>query len=74
MNLNKIISNIIESVGFSAKMDIHDWLDDEGLEKLKEDRQPIEAPTSHYTPKPNELGKMFWFSGKTSMANYNYSL
>ena len=53
-------------------MDVHHWLDEEGLEKLKEDRQPFEAPTSHYTPKPNELGKMFWFSGKASIkANNN---
>ena len=45
-------------------MDVHDWLDEDGLEKLKADRQPFEAPTSHYTPKPNEPGKLFWFSGK----------
>jgi hypothetical protein len=53
-------------------MDVHDWLDEEGLEKLKEDRQPFEAPSSHYIPKPNESGKMFWFSGKALiMADHN---
>ena len=46
------------------KLKVIDWLDDEALEKLKEEREPCEAPSSHYTPKPNELGKMFWFSGK----------
>ena len=63
--------DIVESVGFSEKMDIHNWLDDDGLEKLKADRQPFEAPSCHYTPKPNEPGKMFWFSGKASMDNNN---
>ena len=53
-------------------MDVHDWLDEDGLEKLKADRQSFEAPTSHYTPKPNEPGKLFWFSGKASiMVNNN---
>ena len=71
LDLNKIISNIVESVGFAAKMDVHDWLDEDGLKKLKADRQPFEAPSCHYTPKPNEPGKMFWFSGKASMDNNN---
>ena len=70
--IKSYVSNIIESVGFAEKMDVHDWLDEEGLEKLKEDRQPFEAPSSHYIPKPNESGKMFWFSGKALiMADHN---
>ena len=48
-------------------METLEWLDDEALEKLKEDREPFEAPSSHYTPKPDEVGKMFWFSGKGSI-------
>ena len=71
-SLSYDLNNIVELVGFAEKMDVHDWLDEDGLEKLKADRQPFEAPSSHYTPKPNELGKMFWFSGKASiMANNN---
>ena len=61
------VPNIVETVGFAEKMDVHHWLDEEGLEKLKEDRQPFEAPSSHYTPKPNEPGKLFWFSGMASI-------
>ena len=45
-------------------MDVFEWLDDESIEKLKEDREPYEAPSSHYTPKPNDLGKLIWLSGK----------
>ena len=39
-------------------------MDEEAIEKLKEDREPFEAPTSHYIPKPEERGKLLWFSGK----------
>lgn len=49
--------------GFSGIMDVFEWLDDEAIEKLKEDREPYEAPSSHYTPKPNNLGKLIWLSG-----------
>ena len=50
--------------GFSGIMDVFEWLDDESIEKLKEDREPYEAPSTHYTPKPNDLGKLIWLSGK----------
>ena len=50
--------------GFSGIMDVFEWLDDESIEKLKEDREPYEAPSTHYTPKPNNLGKLIWLSGK----------
>ena len=39
-------------------------MDEEAIEKLKEDREPFEAPISHYIPKPEEMGKLLWFSGK----------
>ena len=32
------------------------------LEALK-DTDPYDAPTSHYTPKPNDVGKLVWISG-----------
>ena len=50
--------------GFSGIMDVFEWLDDEAIEKLKEDREPFDAPSTHYTPKPNDLGKLIWLSGK----------
>ena len=49
--------------GFDGKMETVDWLDEVALERIKEEREPFEAPSSHYTPKPDEVGKMFWFSG-----------
>lgn len=39
-------------------------MDEEAIEKIKEDREHFEAPTSHYIPKPEEMGKLLWFSGK----------
>ena len=38
-------------------------MDEEAIEKIKEDREPFEAPTSHYIPKTEERGKLLWFSG-----------
>ena len=45
-------------------MDIIEWLDEEAIKILKEEREDCEAPKSHYTPRPNQMGKLFWFSGK----------
>ena len=45
-------------------------MDEEAIEKLKEDREPFEAPTSHYIPKPEEMGKLLWFSGKVLHMNW----
>ena len=45
-------------------------MDEEAIEKLKEDREPFEAPTSHYIPKPEERGKLLWFSGKILDVNW----
>ena len=51
-------------LGFTGDIDVINWMDEEAIEKLKEDREPFEAPTSHYIPKPEERGKLLWFSGK----------
>ena len=58
-------------LGFTGDIDVIDWMDEEAIEKLKEDREPFEAPTSHYIPKPEERGKLLWFSGKVL---HNYEL
>ena len=39
-------------------------MDEEAIKMLKEEREDCEAPKSHYTPRPNQMGKLFWFSGK----------
>ena len=46
------------------------WMDEEAIEKLKENREPVEAPTSHYIPKPEEMGKLLWFSGNIGIMNW----
>merc|ERR1719270_1278014 len=53
---------------------VYHWMDKEAVEKLKEDRESVESPTSNYIPKPEEPGKLFWFSGppgagKTTIAS-----
>ncbi len=40
------------------------WTDDEGVEKLKEDRDHVDTPSCpHITPKPGKAGKLIWMSG-----------
>ena len=45
------------------QFEVSNWLSQEDLEKLKEDREPYEEPISPYKPQPDKLGKMLWFSG-----------
>ena len=45
------------------QIDVSNWLCQEELEKLKEDREPADAPSSPYKPQPDNLGKLLWFSG-----------
>ena len=50
--------------GFGKKVEIVEWIDEETLEKLSQDREPFDAPVCNYvTPKPNQLGKFVWISG-----------
>ena len=54
--------------GFSPKhIDVSNWINQEELEKLKEDREPIDAPSSPYKPQPDNLGKILWFSGNIAI-------
>jgi len=39
------------------------WQSDEDLEKLAEDRDPVEAPSCHYKIQPENQGKLVWLSG-----------
>ena len=39
------------------------WKSDEDIMKLSEDRDPIEAPSSHYKIQPENQGKLVWLSG-----------
>ena len=45
-------------------------LNEEELEKLKEERDPYDAPSNPYcTPNPGKPGKLLWISG----LNYNFA-
>ena len=51
-------------IGMTGTMDIFNWCDEELLSKLRENRDPCDAPPSIYKPRPNEPGKIIWLSGK----------
>ena len=53
-------------------MEITNWLTEGELQKIKDDRDPYEAPSSKYKIQPDNLGKLLWFSGKTSIVLYSY--
>ena len=42
---------------------VKDWLSEEDLEILKNEREPHGTPVSPYQPKPDQLGKLVWISG-----------
>ena len=55
----------IKVIGVTKKVESLKWMSDEELEKIKEDREPADAPSiSYFEPKPDQQGKLFWFSGK----------
>ena len=52
-------------IGFSNKLDILKCLTDEEFQKVKDDREPFNAPSNPYVnPKPGQLGKLLWMSGE----------
>ena len=52
------------------KLEIVKCLNEEELEKLKEERDPYDAPSNPYcTPNPGKPGKLLWISG----LNYNFA-
>ena len=51
--------------GFTNKMEIINWVKKEELEKIKNIREPYEAPKNpYYQPTPDKPGYLLWFSGK----------
>ena len=50
--------------------------DDEKLKMLKENREPVTAPSypSYYTPKPGGLGKILLFTGPPGVVKQVRSL
>ena len=54
----------IDFWGFTNGPEVIKWLSEEELEKVKEGREPAEAPSiSYFTPQPDSPGKLIWLSG-----------
>ena len=49
--------------GFSKHFDHFKWLDDESLQKMINDRDPMDAPSCSYKIQPDTQGKLIWLSG-----------
>ena len=55
----------IHTIGFSNQMEIIKLLNEDELEKLKEDREPADCPSiPYFKPQPENLGKLIWISGE----------
>ena len=71
MNMNGMIFHMVLSddgtklcfIGMTGSLDIFNWCDEELISKLKENREPCDAPSSIYKPKPKNPGKIIWLSG-----------
>ena len=48
-----------------GKLEIKELASEEALEELRNNREPLDAPTvpSYITPEPNRKGKLLWFTG-----------
>ena len=58
-------------IGFSNKLDILKCLTEEEFQRIKDDREPFDAPSNPYvTPKPGQLGKLLWMSGENCIHTY----
>ena len=54
----------IHMLDYGNNMSILNWISDEEIEKIKEDRDPFDAPSiSYYEPQPEKPGKLIWISG-----------
>ena len=44
-----------------------DWMDEEAMNKIINDKDPAENPPNNYDPKPDQVGKILWLCGSTGM-------
>ena len=50
--------------GFTKKVDIMEWISEEDMKKLLEDRDPADAPSCPYfEPNPDVPRRIIWLSG-----------
>ena len=65
--------------GFTKKVDIMEWISEEDMKKLLEDRDPADAPScSYFEPNPDVPRRIIWLSGAnfnlfTTLESPNYS-
>ena len=51
--------------GFTKKVDIMEWITEEDMKKLLEDREPADAPScSYFEPNPDVPRRIIWLSGE----------
>ena len=65
VTVNKNGDQIYQFSSTSGKVEVLSLLDEDGLQKLRDDREPLDAPSlpSYYKPQPERCGKLLWFTG-----------
>ena len=53
----------IYSWGIANDVECHEWMSDEDLKKLADDREHKDSPSCPYKIQPENQGKLVWFSG-----------
>ena len=61
----------IYSWGIWNKIETLSWQSHEDLEKLANERDPVEAPYCHYKIQPENQGKLVWISGPPGKVSYS---
>ena len=56
---------VIHGAGLTPACQVYNWISEEQLEAVKEDREPADAPSfpAYIKPQPEKPGKLVWFSG-----------
>ena len=54
-----------------GEVDVMEWATEEMIERLKESREPLDAPTlpDYVKVQPSKPGKIFWFTGPPGAGN-----
>ena len=65
VTVNKNGDQIYQFSSTSGKVEVLSLLDEDGLQKLRDDREPLDSPSlpSYYTPQPERPGKLVWITG-----------
>ena len=53
----------IYSWGFANDLAVKKWMSEDDVEKMKNDREPFQAPVCPYKIQPENQGRLIWLSG-----------